>query len=373
MASVRNGGTTRTASSSRSSTVQGPKVSPARWAGVALVIAAIVGAIFLAMISPSEPESPPEPAVVAEASSPSPSPSPTAIDVPVPVVTPVITNPGSGTLTPEFEIAVTVDVPDDDTIPRKHLDLYVYTGNEITTLEKPKPGTKVTVQGVRLTPGENTLTAALGSPAGPGPVSDPVVVTLDEEAPRLTITAPKNKFETYDEGVTVEFSSEVGARVRIRNEANKFDQPEQTVNSGGEGSIFVPLKRGARNRIVATSVDQAGQPQEAFISVVRIDGRPSVKLKLPKSVRPPEEIRIVAEVSDADGKPMPEAEVHFSLGGPNRTSLSESRTTNDKGRAVWVVEVAASSSPADALELGVVVYSPITGDKRSVDRNIPLQ
>jgi hypothetical protein len=375
MASAKDGGTTRRADPSRSrGKRQEPVVSPARWAGVALVIAAIVSAVFLAMISPSEPASDAEdagPAAIAAA--PSPSPSATSVDVAVPVVIPVITNPKSGTLTPEFEIGVTVDVPDDDTVPRKHLQLHVYTGNEITTFEKPKPGSTVTVQGVRLTPGENTLTAALGSPAGPGPVSDPVVVTLDEDAPRLVITSPKNKSETYEKGVTVEFSSEVGARVRIRNEANKFDQPEEVVNSSGEGSIFVPLKRGVRNHIVATSVDQAGQPQEAFVNVFRIDGRPSVKLKFPETVKPPEEIRIVAEVTDANGKAMPDAEVHFSLGGPSRTTLSESRATNEKGRAPWVVEVSGSSSPADALELGVTVISPITGEKRSVDRAIALR
>ena len=389
MASAKDGGTTRRASASRSSRKkQEPEVSPARWAGVALVIAAIVGAIFLAMVSPSEPgtESPPQPGAAAEAEAgtgaeaeagtgadASPSPATTTVDVPVPMVTPVITNPGNGTLTPEIEIAVTVDIPEDVAVPKKHLELHIYAGSDITTLEKPKAGTTVKVQGVRLLPGENTLTAALGSPAGPGPVSDPVVVTLDEDAPRLTITSPKNKYQTYDDGVTVEFGSEVGARVRIRNEANKFDQPEQTVNSGGEGSIFVPLKRGVKNHIVATSVDQAGQLQEASVNVWRIDGRPSVKLKFPGSVDPPEEIRIVAEVKDDTGKPMVDAEVHFNLGGPNRTTLSESRQTNDKGRAVWVVEVVGSSSPADSLELGVVVISPTTGDKKSLVRNIALK
>jgi hypothetical protein len=37
------------------------------------------------------------------------------------------------------------------------------------------------------------------------------------------------------------------------------------------------------------------------------------------------------------------------------------------------VEVSDSSSPADALELGVIVISPATGDKRSVDRVIALR
>ena len=124
---------------------------------------------------------------------------------------------------------------------------------------------------------------------------------------------------------------------------------------------------------MATSVDQAGQLQEASVNVWRIDGRPNVKLKFPESVDPPDEIRIVAEVTDADNKPMADAEVHFNLGGPNRTTLSETRETNDKGRAVWVVEVVGSTSPADSLELGVVVISPTTGDKKSLVRNIALR
>jgi hypothetical protein len=290
--------------------------------------------------------------------------------VPVPVAQPVITNPGDRTSTPEIELAVTVDVPDDTTVRKKDLRLHVHNGSRITTVEQPKPGTTVTVEGVRLTPGENTITAVLGSLAGPGPVSDPVVVILDETKAKVEITSPKNKTETYEDAVTVEFSSEVGASVRVVNEANKFDD-EVVIGPSGEHSLSVRLKYG-KNRIVATSVDEAGQAQDDAVNVIRIDGRPRVKIKYPKTVNPPESVRIVVDVTDDSGKPMPDAEVFFSLGGTGRTTDSDPSITNEKGRAVWNTKIATSSSPATTIELGVIVYSP-SGHKQPEARTISLQ
>ena len=374
MASAKAGGTTKRSSPSRGSRKgQESDVSPARWAGVALVMAAIVGAIFLAMISPSDqgdPGQPSQPGAVAENPVPSQSAAPAAIDVAIPVAQPLITNPSDRTSTPEIEIAVTVDVPDDTTVPRRDLELHVNNGSQITTVEKPKPGTTVTVEGVRLTPGENTITAVLGSLAGLGPVSDPVVVILDETKTKVGITSPKNKTETYEDAIAVEFASEVGATVRVVNEANKYDD-KVVIGPSGEHSLSVRLKFG-KNRIVATSVDEAGQIQDDSVTVTRLDGRPRVKIKYPKTVNPPEDVRIVVDVTDDSGKPMPDAEVYFSLGGTGRTTDSDPSITNDKGRAVWNTKIAASTSPAATIELGVIVYSP-SGFKKVEDRTIGLK
>ena len=87
-------------------------MSPARWGGVALVIAAIVGAIFLAMISPSGANEPEQPGVIAEVATP--GPSPTTADTRVPTVQPAISIPPDGEVTAELEIVVAVDIPDDE-------------------------------------------------------------------------------------------------------------------------------------------------------------------------------------------------------------------------------------------------------------------
>lgn len=365
MASAKGGATTSRSSLGRSSRKsQEPEVSPARWAGVALVIAAIVGAIALAMLSPSDSARPSRPgAGVAEVQSTEliPSPSPTALDVSVPVVAPEIIVPKDGKVTGEYEFEVTVAVPDDRTVARKHLDLHIYNnGQHAETSEKPKPGTDVKVEGVRLAPGPNVLTAVLSSPAGPGPASEPISVILDEEIPPLKIVSPRNKLQTYEDSVLVEVTSEVDASVTIRNLANDHD-PKVTIGTSGDASYVIRLKRG-KNRIRATSVDQAGQDRNDEVVVTRLDGRPTVKLKFPKSAKPPDQIRVVAEVTDAKKKPMPDAEAHFTLTAPNQSTLDHNTTTNAKGRAVWEVEIPGSSSPADALELGVTVISP-SGDE----------
>lgn len=379
MASAKSGGTTRRSNSGRSSKKsQEPGVSPARWAGVALVIAAIVGAVFLAMISPSDSNEPSRAGTqVAEVEStmlepgPSPSASATAIDVPIPVVAPEIVVPKDGRVTGEYEFQVTVAVPDDRTVARKHLVLHIYNNGQHTkTSEKPKPGTEVTVEGIRLAPGTNALTAVLGSPAGPGPASEPVSVVLDEDIPPLEIVAPKDKHETYEDSVLVEVTSEVDANVTIHNVANDHDL-DVTIGPSGSASEVIRLKRG-KNRIKATSVDQAGQRRKYEIAVTRLDGRPTVKLKVPDSVKPPAEVRIVAEVTDARKQPMRDADAHFTLTAPNQSTLTQTVTTNAKGRAVWEVDISGSSSPADALLVGVTVEAP-SGDERTRSAEIPLK
>jgi hypothetical protein len=368
MATSKASGTTKRSSSSRSfKKSPEPEVSPARWAGVALVIAAIVGAIVLAMISPSNSDS--EPAVLAQVEEPSPSAGATNLELRIPVVKPVITIPLNDELTPEIEIPVTVDIPEDEPLRKGLLTLYIYHGDKIDESPKPKPGTTVTVEGVRLTPGENVLTAVLGGPDGPGPVSDPVTIKLDEDAPKLEIISPKNKHETWDERVVVEFTSEVEAKVHMLNEANGFDQDE-VMGASGEASIIVRLRRG-NNRIEATSVDRAGLQQTDVVRVIRLDGRPTVKLKAPKSVKVGDTPNFAVTVTDSKDKPMKDAEVHFSLGGANRTVLTEIGITNANGRAAWSPEITGSSSVASSLELVVVVIAP-SGDKETVNRKIGL-
>jgi hypothetical protein len=367
MASAKGGGTTRRSRSSKTPKKnEQPEVSPARWAGVALVIAAIVGAVFLAVISPSDSDGPGQPgAQVAEVESTGliddASPSPSVLDMAVPVVAPDIVVPEDGTRTREYEFEVTVAVPNDRTVKRQNLDLDIYiNGKHSKALRKPKPGTEVEVEGVRLAPGKNVLTAVLSSPGGRGPASEPITVVLDEELPPLEIVSPKNKLRTYDDKVTVEVTSEVGASVTIDNKANDHDW-QVPIGPAGKASKSIRLAYG-KNLIEATSVDEAGQDVDYSVTVIRLDGRPKIKLKFPESVNPPEQVRIVAEVKDAKKQPMKDADVLFTLTAPNMSTLTLPATTNAKGRAVWEVEIPASSSPAAALELGVTVTSP-TGDK----------
>ncbi len=372
MASAKPAQTTQRSSSSKSPKKKGDEaeVSPARWAGVALVIIAIVAAIVLAMFSPSDPSVAPA-QVALEAS---PTPSPTVLDTRVPVAQPHITNPVAGT-TKEIDFPVTVDLPEEK-LAKRLLTLYILRGEDediVGQLDKPKPGGPNTVLSVRVErQGPHELTAVLSGPGGFGPRSEPVVVTVDRNAPELAITAPKNKTETYDNKIVVEGTSEVGAEVVITNETNDF-QVKEVVGNSGTFDALVRLKRGAMNKIVATSEDEAKIKQTETVRVSRLDGVPRVKIKDIDRIKRselPRKVRVVVNVTDAKGKPMTEAQVDYLLGGPDRTTLTETDFTDADGKSVWAPMVEPSSSSADALELSVIVTSSLSGDSKELARTI---
>jgi hypothetical protein len=359
MASTKSVATTRRSGSGKSSRKNAePEISPARWAGVALVIAAIIGAIALAVISPSDQDSPALPGVVGTGASP--SPAAVVLDTRVPTAQPRITSPVEG-VTAEIEIPVTVDVPAEDDVPRRFLTLVIMRGEDaLGEVLRPKTGGKITVQGVRLETGVNELQAVLvGAGGGLGPMSDPVAVTLDRDAPVLAVTSPRNKATTFDDAIGVSGTSEPGAEVLVRNVATKY-ATRIVVGPSGTFDVKAPLKKGP-NRIVVASTDNAGMLQEKTVRVTRKDGRPFIELTAPKRIKAstlPRTIRVVVDVTDEDKKPMQGAVVSYTLGGPGRTSVDHEDETNAKGRSVWNVEVTPASSPADSILAGVVVTSP---------------
>lgn len=371
MATAKSTSTTRrSGSTSKPKKDSDAEVSPARWAGVALVITAIVAAIFLAVISPSEPSQAPGTAAI----EPSPSPRPTVLDGQAPMAQPRIISPITET-TNEIDFPAKVELPEEE-LPKRLLTLYILRGDQIVgELPRPKTGGTVTVPSVRVDEGVNELTAVLSGPGGYGPRSEPVILTVDRDAPDLAITAPKNKIEIYDETIVVEGTSEVGSKVLIRNETNGHKATE-TVGNSGIFDATIRLKRGVVNRIVATSEDKAKIPRSATVRVTRLDGRPRIKIKDIDPIKRsslPAKVRIVVDVTDAKGKPLSDAQVDYSLGGADRTTQTEADFTNAEGRSVWAPVVEPSSSTTDSLELSVTVTSPLSGQTRETQRTIDFR
>lgn len=336
-----------------------PQISPARWAGVALVMTAILAAIVLAVVSPSESDSEDRPGTLAGA--PSPTPAASLLDTRRPLLAPTIVSPGDGP-TAEYEIALTVDVPAEEELTRKLLTLVVLRGDEeLRTLEKPRLGSRVTIEGVSLLErSENELTVALRSAAGYGPRSLPVLVTHDPDAPTLTITSPANGTEVYDRTIQVEGTSEVGAEVTIRNETTGWGPFSQTVDSGGGFEESVKLRYG-KNAIVVESQGRTALSPPQVVRVIRQDGRPRLEVDVPEEVRKsslPGRISVKVMVTDARGEPMADATVAYSLGSLTSPADTYSEVTGPEGNSSWKPEVAWSSSLADVIQLGLTVTSP---------------
>jgi hypothetical protein len=347
----------------------GDEISRARWAGVALVIAALLGAISLAIFSPSEGALPSRPGSTAVSASA--SPQATTLDNRLPSTQAEITSPKAGWIIGEWYVDVAVAVPE-ETLPRRLLSLVVLRdGTEVKSLDRPDVGRTVTVPDVPLAAGQNVLTAALRGPGGLGPASEPVIVTQDRDAPILRITAPKTGLETIESSVTVTGTSEPGASVSVANTANRWDT-DIGVGPSGDFEVKVPLAMG-RNRIAVSSTDAAGMEQRDAIAVVRKDGRPVIKITAPKQVARselPKLIRIAVDVTDADGAELQDATVSYTLGGPGWTAQDFEDQTDADGRSSWEVELVAGDSGSDPT-LGVEVIAP-NGEKNQASRVIEI-
>lgn len=374
MASTKTTATTRRSSSGRGPGAGGEEaVSPARWGGVALVITALVGAIILAVISPTDPGAMAQPGSAAVEATPTPmagaasgadpadpaaGDAPTG-DGPLPLAKPSILS--AIEVTDEIDIRVKVQVPEEE-IPDRDLVLVVFSGDrEIGSKREPRTGKSVSVPVRLIEDSVNELTAALQSAAGLGPASEPVTVIQDSDVPGVEITSPASGEETYAKTVQLVVSSEPGATVRIRNRDNEPDR-ELDVGPSGELETTVPLALG-RNRIVVIALDRSGRagPRDR-ITIARRDGTPRIELKAPARVSrdtlASKGMRITVRVTDDRGEPMEGASVLYTLGGPIPATTWSDEVGPD-GTSVWRADdLGRPSSSAESLLLGVTVVSP---------------
>jgi hypothetical protein len=373
MASSKPASTVRGRSSPGSGSAPGQggddEVSRARWAGVALVIAALLGAISLAVLSPGGGTTPAGPLTTTPMGSP--PAQATVLDTRLPVTQPEITSPKAGWIIGEWYLDVDVDVPDEP-LPKRLLSLVILrNGAEVKSVDRPEPGRAVSVPEVPLAAGQNVLTAALRGPGGLGPESEPVSVTQDRDAPVLRITAPKTGLDTFDSSITVAGTSEPGASVKVENTANRWDA-DIGVGPSGDFEANVPLAMG-RNRISVSSTDAAGMEQRDAIAVTRKDGKPVIKISAPKQVARaelPKLIRIVVDVSDVDGVKLQDATVSYTLGGPGWTAQDFEDQTDANGRSSWEVELVAGGSGSDPT-IGIEVIAA-NGERNQASRVIEI-
>jgi hypothetical protein len=330
-----------------------------------LVFAALLAAIVLAIVSPSDGGTP---GLTGSGPRPSPSAVPTTLDTRVPTAQPQIVAPRDNDVEAEWMIDVEVKLPDED-LPRRILDLVILRdGEEVQSLDRPEAGTSVTVTDVPLPhPGQHTLTAALRGPGGLGPVSLPVTVTQDVDAPVLRITSPENEFRTYDSIVTVRGTSEPGVRLTVANEASGQDE-EVSVSPTGTFETRIQLEPG-RNRITVTSEDSEGLKRRERVVVVAEDGSPRLEVKVdPKSVAAselPRRIKVSVRATDPEGQPLEEASVWFSVEGVGWEAADFEAQTNAEGRATWTAELARAGPGAGDSDPTLSVQVVTADDQRS--------
>lgn len=312
-----------------------PPLSPAKRAGVLVVVGTLAATILLAATGGTQP--PTAPAATPSASQPpgrSIPPATPTLAVGTPTVIPVITPPEVDVLR-EREWTAEVTIPEAGT-PLTGLRLRVFrNGREVLDPVRVRDRTLV-VRRIPLRLGENRITVALTNAAGDGPRSAPVTVVVDDVAPTIDLREPEEGVEVNAAFVTVRGVTDPERPVLIRNPTVGA---ELSVESDSRGVFITEVRLGpGENRLVVSTSDAVGNTASKPMTVVRGDGRPEVVLTLrPPRMRVgslPASIDVRVEVRDANRQPVDGAAVTFSI-SPSGLLTDMFQTATVDGVAVW--------------------------------------
>jgi bacillopeptidase F len=172
--------------------------------------------------------------------------------------TPEITSPEDGTLTNDADVTVEGTASPTTTIQLEN------NGEEAGSQKVGDDG-KFSVP-MKLTEGENAITAISQKDGNPVGESDPVTVVLDTKAPELTIDNPKDGDKTNKETVTVE------GTVKDENLDTVEVNGQKAKVKDGSYSKRILLDNG-KNKIEVVATDKAGNSAKESVTLqVKYDG-----------------------------------------------------------------------------------------------------
>ncbi|KIL35108.1 serine protease [Cohnella kolymensis] len=192
-----------------------------------------------------------------------------------PVNAPVIASPAPNSFTNQTSITVT------GSSPANGATVNIYNGTELA-------GSGTVAEGqfsipVSLQPGQNQLTAEAVVNGKSTDRSEPVIVTLDQTVPELTVTAPADGFKTNVEMVYVEGSAsdEHLGEITVNNE-------QVNLRADGTFSHRILVNEGD-NFITVTAKDRAGNETTVTRSVVVVLDLPEIT-----NISPASDVHITA-------------------------------------------------------------------------------
>jgi bacillopeptidase F len=169
------------------------------------------------------------------------------------VTAPVITSPADGSFTNEENVTVSGTAA-----PTTTVEIY-NDGEEVASVATTDEGT-FSVD-ITLANGANTLTAKAVTEQGSTDESAPVMITLDQTKPRLSITSPENNMKTNRESVTV-----TGTIDETNLDWVKVNGQRASVDEEGNYSHRMLLNEG-ENVIKVVALDKAGNRHAKTVKV----------------------------------------------------------------------------------------------------------
>ena len=200
---------------------------------------------------------------------------------------------------------------------------------------------------VKLTKGVNNFSVTLVGPAGESESSPLVRWVLDTDPPVIKLTSPKDGAMVNRQAVTLQGRTQGRSTLNARN-MKSGQSIGGTAAADGTFSLSLPLDTGT-NPIRLTVTDPAGNQKTAQLSVRRGSGRLSASVSLSfysiKQRQLPQQIRLVANVDDPDGRPLAGARVTFTLSVPGIKTITGDATTDAKGQASFSTRIPKGADP----------------------------
>ena len=142
-----------------------------------------------------------------------------------------------------------------------------------------KSGAQVSVKNIPLKTGVNKLSASLANAGGEGPRSDTVSVTVDDQAPNISVKSPHQGDVINADSVTVRGSTDdTSAAVNVRN-VQTSQLVKVTPDSDGSFEATIGLALGA-DTVTVTSVDALGNKSSTSLGLTRGDGSAHATVKV---------------------------------------------------------------------------------------------
>jgi hypothetical protein len=254
------------------------------------------------------------------------------------------------------DLVVTVPqevVGDPSTVVRLYLTLPEQPIAPIDELQVG-PARRLVIPDVLLTPGRNDFSVTIDGPAGESESSPVVTWILDQAAPKIEVTSPKEGATINRPAVNVVGKTQARSALVARNEANSASITSAAA-ADGTFSISLPIEPGP-NGITIIATDPAGNVGELVLAVRRGSGKLSavvtanpVRISKASLPRP---LSLAVAVTDPDGRPLEGADITFIVTVPGIPPVTNDVVTSGDGKATFQTTVPAG---ADEGSVGISV------------------
>jgi hypothetical protein len=227
------------------------------------------------------------------------------------------------------------------------------------------PSPRFLVPAVRLSVGPNAFTATI---VGPNDLeSEPsaaVTYILDKTKPRIVISSPKANATINAASVKITGQTQGRSTLNVKNLSTNT---VVTGEADGKGAFSVTIRIGTgTNKIQVVATDPAGNSNATSVTVQHGTGKLVAKISASiyqiKVSKLPEPVTLTVTVTDPDGRPLPAANITFTLAVPGVPAITSSVLSTGANGKVSFTTTIPKGATAGRCSITAIVQTAAFGN-----------